>query len=104
MTSAWGPARTMPRPTEKAEADLPRAEDHLLADRGAEELGVGALEEEADALVEALGEGLAAEPALRDLLAVEVAGALFREDEAVDELQEGRLARAVRPDGVIASP
>ncbi len=80
------------------QAHLPGTEGDLLLHHRAEELGIGVLEQEADPLVEALGEAGLPEPLRVDRLAVEAVGALPWQHQSVQQLQQRRLAAPVGTD------
>ena len=86
------------RTSSSGEAQLQRAEGELVAHVGAEELHVGVLEDEADAGAEVAAERRVLERLLGERRAEgdDLAGA--GEDEAVEHLEQRRLARAVGAD------
>jgi len=80
------------------QAELQRAERQLVEHARAKQLDVGLLEHEPDLRAELASEGGLLQGVFRERPAERLDGPLRREDEAVEHLQQRRLARAVGPD------
>ena len=81
-----------------AQTHLPGPEGDLVVDGGGEDLGVGILEQEPDALMESFRKDRALQGPGGDFHAVKKVLARPGQDNAVQELEEGGLAAPVRTD------